>query len=178
MHERPATPGRPGKAGGRRGMPVALYDGGAVLVAILVAIGFAIVALGLAQALPEADRRVVVVERPVPPGHRHIPPGQLKKAVRVVRVVTFTPALATRYGVRYRQGVVVIELKVVEASPPVGLVERDVIIGVNGHPVRDEREFAKLLRRYEKDGWVEVVVLRSGRLVPVRVDVDAFDVDA
>lgn len=174
MEERPGSPGRQGKAGIRRVVPPALYDGAAALVAFLIVIGFAIVALGLAHAPAEPGRRVVVVVEP--PGYRPIPPGQLKKAVRVVRVVTFTPALATRYGLRYRQGVVVMEVKVVETSPPLGLMVRDVIIGVNGRPVRDDREFVRLLRQFEKEGWVEVMVLRSGRLVPVRIAVDAFDV--
>lgn len=141
----------------------ALYNGGATAVAIMLILAGLIVYLSNRSPSPSA--RVTVVERHVPPGHGGIPPGQLRRLARV-RVITLTPAVATRYQVRYREGVLIVE---VPPGHPVALRRLDIVVAVNGHPVRTEEDLDHWLSRYEDEGTVEMVVVRSGKLIPVRV---------
>lgn len=179
----PPPPGlrRPARVGPLFG---ALYDGAAVVIAAFLLIGAALVAFAISGSGPSGSGPAAIV-RPLPPGHGGVPPGLLKKPGRWVRVVTLTPALATRHKVRYREGVLVIEVRVEAAGGAAGpggagdvvasLQERDVIIGVNGRPVANEADLAALLARHRDEEWVEVMVVRAGRMVPVRVSPDAFD---
>lgn len=144
-------------------------SGVAVLLLVLVA---GLVGYLIGTQSPERERRAVAVEVR-PPGLRRLPPGQVKR-MRIIRVVTLTPAVATRYGVAYREGVLVTEVAADEGELP-PLRRLDVVVAVNGRTVKTEADLAAHLHRYRSAGWVEVVVVRSGALMPVRVPVEAFD---
>lgn len=163
---------------------VALYDAAATLVAALLLIGAALVAFSVYRPLLLDWGRVTAGVGPATrPGVGS--PGVGQKLSARIRIVTMTPAVATRHKVRYRPGVLVVEVQMRTAgsgSGPapagelaVGLREADVIIGVNGHPVASEADLAAHLARYAGAPWVEVVVVRSGRMVPVLVSPEAFD---
>ncbi|MBE3599657.1 MAG: hypothetical protein IMX02_13030 [Limnochordaceae bacterium] len=94
-----------------------------------------------------------------------------------MKVTTMTPATATRYGVRYREGVLVIDVSAAHAPRGTTLLLRrlDLILTVNGHTVTNELQLRQRLAAYRGSDWVELIVLRSGRLIPVPVPVDAFD---
>ena len=140
----------------------ALYEASTVVAVMLILAGLIVY---LSNRAPSPPARVTVEERHVPPGHRRIPPGQLRRLARV-RVITLTPAVATRYQVRYREGALIVE---VPSDRPVGLRRLDIVVAVNGHPVRKEEDLEELLDRYEDEREVELIVVRSGKLVPVRV---------
>ena len=152
---------------GRRLWSAALYDGGVTVAILLILTGWVIY---LSQRPHPPPARVTVVERSVPPGPPHVPPGHAKRPARI-RVLTLTPAVATRYEVRYREGVLVVE---VAPQATVGLRRLDIVVAVNGRRVRHEEDLRRWLRHYRHDGRVEVVVVREGRLVPVRVAVEDF----
>lgn len=102
------------------------------------------------------------------------PTGTVQK-VASVRVVTMTPAVATRYDVRYREGVLVTAVTPSDGSGTTLLLRRlDLILTVNGDPVTDDRQLRDRLDTYRSSQWVELIVLREGRLIPVRVPVEAF----
>ena len=143
----------------------ALYDASAVVAVMLILAGLIVY---LSNRSPSSPGRVTVVERHVPPGHKRMPPGQARRLARV-RVITLTPAVATRYQVAYREGVLVIELG---PGAPVALRRLDIVVAVNGHPVRTEQDLDRWLERYEDEESVELIVVRAGKLFPVRVPLE------
>ena len=156
---------------------VVLYDLGALIVFLLVAlVGLAV--WGAEHRVIQSERRVVVIQpRPEPPGHSRIPPGQHKKR-SYVRVVTMTPSVAQQYKLRYVQGVLVTEV-VASGGPGMTLLLQrwDVIVAVDGEPVTTEVQLRTRLKKHKKDEWVKLTVLRAGRMLTVLVPVDTFELD-
>ena len=90
----------------------------------------------------------------------------------VLRMSTSTPALAERYGTRYREGVIIEEIA--EGSPlQARMGPGDTIVAVGGESVRTTRELVELLRDYDlrQHGAPVGVFHRNGRPETIRLSV-------
>ena len=90
----------------------------------------------------------------------------------ILRMSTSTPALAARYGTRYREGVIIEEI-VEGSSLAARMGPGDTIVAVGGEPVRTTRELVERLRDYDllEHGAPVGVFHRNGRPATIRLSV-------
>jgi len=92
------------------------------------------------------------------------------RALQDFELVTVTPAIRAERGLRTPVGALIVGLS--EAARALGLREGDVIVQINGVPIRSAEEAAQVLQRLAGRAPVVLVFERGGQLGAVQFWVD------
>src|SRR5436305_8673806 len=93
--------------------------------------------------------------------------GALRPLWTGVRLLTVDAELAQRSGLPVRRGAVVLKVYPDSPASQAGLAEKDVVVGVNGHPVTAREDVATALYTAAMGAPVELEVRRGERTLRV-----------
>ena len=97
--------------------------------------------------------------------------GGVQRGVLGVSVQDLTPALAEAFGIKQREGVVVAQVLPDSAAEKAGLKSGDIIIELNGQPMRQAAEIRNRIGLLRAGDQVELVVLRDGKRKNVKATI-------
>jgi serine protease Do len=95
--------------------------------------------------------------------------GTVKRAYLGVAIQPVTHALAKRFGVKTRDGVLVSQVQADTPAEEAGLKPGDVIVAFDGHKVTNPRELQGLVERAEIGARQTLTVLRDGEQIELEV---------
>jgi len=99
--------------------------------------------------------------------------GEVRRGRLGVEMVDVTPAIAKKLGIPVLEGAVVAGVQSGSPAEKAGLRERDVIVALNGRPIRGAAELRARLGLTPVGEEVELRVRRGGETRAVRARVDA-----
>jgi Do/DeqQ family serine protease len=99
--------------------------------------------------------------------------GEVRRGRIGVVIQDLTPDLAEAMGIPGRQGAVVSQIEPGSPAERAGLAPGDVVIAVDGEPVRNSTELRNRIGLVERGRRIDLTVLRDGRERHVRVEVSA-----
>lgn len=99
--------------------------------------------------------------------------GEVRRGRIGVVIQDLTPDLAEAMGIAGRQGAVVSQIEPGSPAERAGLAPGDVVIAVDGEPVRNSTELRNRIGLVERGRRIDLTVLRDGRERHVRVEVSA-----
>ncbi|MGQ0524814.1 MAG: DegQ family serine endoprotease [Betaproteobacteria bacterium] len=99
--------------------------------------------------------------------------GEVRRGRLGVEMVDVTPALAKKLGVAVLEGAIVAGVQSGSPAEKAGLRERDVIVGMNGRPIRSAAELRTRLGLTPIGEEVELRIRRGGEARALRVRVEA-----
>jgi len=88
--------------------------------------------------------------------------GEVRRGRLGVGIQDLTPALARAFNIDNRDGAVVSQVEKDSPADKAGVVVGDVIVGVNGKPVRDSAELRNTIGLLRVDSEVSLDVIRDG----------------
>jgi Do/DeqQ family serine protease len=97
--------------------------------------------------------------------------GEVRRGRLGVTTSDLTPAAAKQLGVPVTEGAIVQQVEKGSAAERAGLRARDVVVGVNGRPIRSSSELRNRVGLIPVGEEVELNVLREGRPLRVRARV-------
>ena len=144
-------------AGAVVGMNTAIYtpNGGSI------GIGFAIPAATVQKVIAQLDKG-----------------GEVVRGWLGVQVQPIGRDLADGLGMAEARGALVAEAQAGSPAAAAGLKSGDVILAVNGRPVRDSRDLARTIAGYEPGTRVRVTYVRAGREATAEVELGRLPRDA
>jgi len=80
-----------------------------------------------------------------------------------MRVETLTASLARQYGIEEKEGVVIAEIQVGSKAEEIGLVEGDLIKGINRQTIRSISDFKKVIKKVDLGAGAIFDIVRQGR---------------
>ena len=117
---------------------------------------------GIGFSIPAALARYVTTQL--------LTTGQVRRGYLGVELnKEFTQELARRLRMRLARGAHITGVKPGSPADRATILRDDVIVAFNGHDVEDERHLVHLVSLTPPDRAVELVVMRSGRRVPLQV---------
>jgi S1-C subfamily serine protease len=99
--------------------------------------------------------------------------GEVRRGRLGVEMVDVTPALAKKLGVSVLEGAVVAGVQSGSPAEKAGLQERDVVVGMNGRPIRSAAELRTRLGLTPVGEEVELRIRRGSDARALRVRVEA-----
>jgi len=126
--------------------------------------------IGIGFAIPAATVQKVI--------------AQLEKGGEVVRGwlgVQIQPIgrdMADGLGLKEARGALVAEVQAGSPAAKIGLAAGDVVLAVNGRPVRDSRDLARTIAGYEPGTKVKVTYQRAGKEATVEVELGRLAAEA
>jgi serine protease Do/serine protease DegQ len=97
--------------------------------------------------------------------------GEVRRGRVGVSTQDLTPELAAELGVKATGGAVVVQIERGSEAQRAGLQARDVVLSVNGHPVRTSSELRNRVGLIPVGEVIELEVVRGGRTMRVRARV-------
>lgn len=97
--------------------------------------------------------------------------GEVRRGRVGVSTQDLTPELAAKLGVKATGGAVVVQIERGSEAQRAGLQARDVVLSVNGHPVRTSSELRNRVGLIPVGEVIELEVVRGGRTMRVRARV-------
>ena len=110
--------------------------------------------VGIAFAIPASTVKSVIVQLR--------DKGSVERGWIGVQIQTVTRDLADSLGMRQPEGALVADPQADGPAAKAGIESGDVIVSVNGNPVRDARDLAKKIGTMAPGNSVKLVVLRKG----------------
>jgi serine protease Do len=165
------VPGGPAdKAGIHRGEVILQYqgenvkDGQMLLELVTRANNGELVELGMVENGKERTVRAIIREQPPTPQTRRTRTTRVEHPLAGMEVADVDEAAIQEYALNpVTKGAVVSFLEEGCAAALAGIIEGDVIIELNKHPVESVREYASWYKRLKKEPAVLVVLVRSSR---------------
>lgn len=95
--------------------------------------------------------------------------GEVKRAILGVRISDLSSDRAKRVGLERPEGVVIASINPNSAAEDAGLKSQDIILAINGKPIRSVPELQENVARFRPGDEVKVTFLRDGekRMLPV-----------
>ena len=119
----------------------------------------------------ERKVRVIIREQPPIPESRRTRPARLEHPLAGVEVADIDEPAIQEYGLHpSSKGTVVSFVEEGSAAELAGIVEGDVIIELNKHPVQSVSEYSSWFQRLKKDKAVLVLLIRASRHLYVLVE--------
>jgi S1-C subfamily serine protease len=87
--------------------------------------------------------------------------GRVVRGVLGVEVATVTPATAGRLGISRNQGALIARVQTGGPADRAGLLARDVIVSIDGQPVKNQRDLLRYLANKKPGDRVTVVAVRN-----------------
>lgn len=97
--------------------------------------------------------------------------GEVTRGWLGVGIQSLTKELAEYYGIKDAKGVMVIEVFKGDPADAAGIRPKDIIIEVNGKPVKDHRELTNRIALIPVDSTAEIKVLRKDKLKTFQVKI-------
>ena len=89
--------------------------------------------------------------------------GEVRRGRLGVGIQDLTPALARAFNISRQEGAVVSQVEEGSPADKAGVVVGDVIVGVNGDPIRDSAELRNYIGLLRVDSEIKLAVLRDGK---------------
>ena len=100
--------------------------------------------------------------------------GAVKRGYMGVTIAPLTNEVAEKLGVPTRKGVLVTQVLPDSPAAKAGVQELDVVVSFAGKPVDAPRTLQEVVERSSFDGTHDLGVIRDGKLLELRVGVDAL----
>jgi serine protease Do len=102
--------------------------------------------------------------------------GTVSRGTLGVLVQTVTPTLAQAVSLRVEHGVLVTDIEPMSAGSASGLERNDVILSLNGGPVRNARQFSEFIYKSQAGDAVQLNVQRGEEVFSVTAKVESYSV--
>lgn len=97
--------------------------------------------------------------------------GEVRRGRVGVSTQDLTPELAAKSGIKVTEGAVIVQIERASEAERAGLRLRDVVLAVNGHPVRSSSELRNRVGLVPIGEEIALELLRDGRMMRIRARV-------
>ncbi|GAK55906.1 2-alkenal reductase [Candidatus Vecturithrix granuli] len=103
--------------------------------------------------------------------------GQVRSAWIGVNVQDITPAIAQYFHYQSAEGVLIAQVLPDSSAEKAGLKQGDIIVEINGQPVRDQAEYNTIIEEYTARDALKFALVRDGKPLTIKVQAEAFSAE-
>ncbi|MDY0093460.1 MAG: Do family serine endopeptidase [Candidatus Vecturithrix sp.] len=103
--------------------------------------------------------------------------GQVRSAWIGVSVQDITPAIAQYFQHQSAEGVLIAQVLPGSSAEKAGLKQGDIIVEINGQPVRDQAEYNTIIEEYTARDALKFSLVRDGKILTVTVQAETFSTE-
>lgn len=103
--------------------------------------------------------------------------GQVRSAWIGVNVQDITPAIAQYFHHQSAEGVLIAQVFPHSSAEKAGLRQGDIIVEINGQPVRDQAEYNTIVEEYTARDALKFALARDGKPLTITVQAEAFSAE-
>lgn len=103
--------------------------------------------------------------------------GQVRSAWIGISVQDITPAIAQYFQHQSAEGVLIAQVLPGSSAEKAGLKQGDIIVEINGQPVRDQAEYNTIIEEYTARDALKFSLVRDGKILTITVQAETFSTE-